>query len=131
MTIIGSIDYKYRTMSDSDPNFRPLVTYPPAVPTQHDSGSYHSSISCTSPLRKANPAELVVLADLALTLLISNMQSGIRKKLRNALFTRQSKQRNTESAANMMKRPRTGTPNMTTKMKTNRKSNIAMMKLTL
>jgi hypothetical protein len=39
--------------------------------------------------------------------------------------------RNVEGAASVMKRPRTGTPNMTTKKKMNQKLNIAMMKVTL
>src|ERR1700736_2203315 len=101
------------------------------VPTHHVPGSYHLSISSTSPQRKANPAELVVIAGLTLILLISNMQSVIKKMLWNAVFVRQSGQRNVEGAASVMKRLRTETLNMMTKMKTNPKLNMVMMKVTL
>jgi hypothetical protein len=55
----------------------------------------------------------------------------IKRMPQNAVFVRQSGQRNAEGAANVTKRLRTGTLNMTTKTKMNRTLNIAMMKVTL
>ena len=59
------------------------------------------------------------------------MQSVIKRMPQNAVFMRQSGQRNAEGAANATKRLRTGTLNMMTKTKMNRTLNIAMMKVTL
>ena len=73
----------------------------------------------------------MVLADLTLAFLISNMQSMIRKTLQDTVFVRQSRQRNAKSTTNMMKGLKAGTPNTMTKVKMDWTLNIVMMKVTI